>query len=491
MDEKDFLEKPLEEETLTEEESDEEICETEEAPERPDYEQELIKLIKSDLPDEELRERLRDYHENDVADVLDDLTEQGRKRLYRILGKEIVSDIFSYLDDVGTYIEELDSEKAADILEEMDADDAVDVLEELDEEVSNELIQLMNEDSRHAIDLIQSYEEDEVGSRMTTNFVAIPNTLTIKQAMNSLVSQAAENDNISTLYTVDGSGVFYGAIDLKDLIIARQHTPLESLITTSYPYVYAKESISDCIEELKDYSEDSIPVLDNEKHILGVITAQDIVEVVDEELGDDYAKLAGLTEEEELHEPLGASIKKRIPWLITLLFLGLGVSTIASLFEGVISQLTLVVFFQSMILGMSGNVGTQSLAVTIRVIMEEELTGAQKVKLVFKEMSIGLCNGLILAALAFCAIGLYIHFAKGKDFGFAFAISGCIGLALIIAMIISSMVGTAIPLFFHKINVDPAVASGPLISTISDLVAVVTYYGLTWVFLLNILHLAG
>ena len=147
--------------------------------------------------------------------------------------------------------------------------------------------------------------------------------------------------------------------------------------------------------------------------------------------------------------------------------------------------------FQSLILDMAVYVGTQSLAVTIRVLMDESLTGKQKAELVWKEMTIGFSNGLILGTLSFIVIGLYIALFKGKTFMFAYAVSGCIGIALVVAMVISGAVGTCIPLFFKKINVDPAVASGPLITTINDLVAVVTYYGLSWIFLIEMLHLAG
>ena len=449
-------------------------------PERPDYEKELTDILRSNAPDDYIREKFEDYHENDIADILEDLTPEERKKLYRILGDELTSEIFAYVEDVGKYIEEMDAEKAADIIESMDADDAVDVLDELDDGKSEEIFQLMNEDAREDVKLIHSYDEDEIGSRMTTNFIEIQRGSTIRQAMRELVTQAAENDNISTLYVSDTDGTFYGAIDLKDLIVAREYMNLEDLIQTSYPYVYAKENINECIEELKDYSEDSIPVLDNEKHIIGVITSQDIVEVVDEEMGEDYAKLAGLTAEEDLQEPLRESIKKRMPWLIVLLFLGLLVSSVVGIFEKVVAELTLIVCFQSLILDMAGNVGTQSLAVTIRVLMDEDISGKEKLQLIAKEMKIGFCNGTILGILSFICIGIFIAVVKGKGFYFGFAVSGCIGVALLVAMVISSMVGTVIPILFHKIKIDPAVASGPLITTVNDLVAVVTYYGMAW-----------
>lgn len=460
--------------------------------ERPDYEQELIAIIHSKDSPANIKEKLEDYHENDLAAVLEKLTTEDRKKLYQILGVERVSELFAYLDDVEKYINELDVEKAADIIESMDADDAVDVLEELEDEKRKELVGLMDEEARNDIHLIQSYEEEEVGSKMTTNFIMIRHGLTIKQAMRELVSQAADNDNISTIYVCEEDETFYGAIDLKDLIIARDYIDLESLIVTSYPYVYAKERISQCIEELKDYSEDSIPVLNSDRQILGVITAQDIVEVVDDEMGEDYAKLAGLTEEEEMEETLADSVRKRIPWLGILLVLGLFVSTVTGMFENVIDKLPLVVFFQSLILGMSGNVGTQSLAVTIRVLTDEdELTLGQIGSRILKEIRIGLLNGFILGMASFAFIGLYIWLIQGKTISDAYAVSACIGAALLLAMTVSSFTGTIIPILFKKVNVDPAVASGPLISTVNDMVAVVTYYGLAWVFLINLLHLSA
>ena len=464
--------------------------EKERIPERPDYEQELVEIIRSSASDEEIREELEGYHDNDIAGVLEELTPEERERLYRILGVEAVSEVFAYLEeDVEKFINEFDEEQAADILESMDADDAVAVLDELEEDKSTAIKELMDEEALEDIDLIESYEDDEIGSRMTTNFIVIKKDFTVRQAMKALIEQAAENDNILTIYVVNDDETFYGAIDLKELIIARDYVELETLIVTSYPYVYAKESISECIEELKDYSEDSIPVLDNDNHILGVITSWDIVEAVDDEMSEDYAMLAGLTEEEEMQEPLKDSVRKRLPWLIVLLFLGLGVSTVIGLFEPVVAQLTIVVSFQSTILGMAGNVGTQSLAVTIRVLMDEGLTWKQELKLVWKEIKVGFTNGLILGLMSFVLIGLFIYFFKGKSFMFSYAISGCIGASLLLAMVISSFMGTMIPITLKKMKIDPAVASGPLISTINDLVAVVSYYGLTWLLLIQVLQL--
>ena len=382
-------------------------------------------------------------------------------------------------------------QEAAKVLSLMEVDDAVDVLDEVDDATKKQVVDMLPEDAGNDIQMILSYEEDEMGSRMTTNYIAIRRGINIRQAMRELVSQAGENDNIGTVYVLDESDKYYGAIDLKDLIVARENDTLESIINTTYPFVTDHEKIEDCIDELVDYAEDSIPVLSETKELLGVITAQDVVEAVDDEMGEDYAKLAGLTDEEDLRETTKESMKKRLPWLIILLFLGMGVSSVVGAFEAVVAVLPIVMCFQSLILDMAGNVGTQSLAVTIRVLMDENLTGKQKLHLVWKEMKVGFVNGLLLGSLTFVFIGIYIACFKHNAWLQAFLISGCVGVSLMVAMVISSLVGTLIPIFFHKIKIDPAVASGPLITTVNDLVAVVTYYGLAWLFLIQIMQIVS
>ena len=453
--------------------------------------EEIVAVIRSNLDKEKLVEKLDDYHANDIAQSLEYLTKDERLSLYEILGDEWVSEILSYVEEPEQYINELGVEKLADIINEMDSDDAADLLEKVDESVKEKLRLSLDDDVKADIQLINSYDEDEVGSLITNNYICISKTLDIRGAMHELIKQAGDNDNISTIYVVDENGKFSGAIDLKDLIIARQSDTLDSIIIYSYPYFYADEKISDSIEKIKDYAEDSLPVLNHDKEIVGIITAQDVVEAVDDEMGEDYAKLAGLTAEEDLQESTKQSIKKRLPWLVVLLVLGMGVSAVVGAFENVVAILPIVICFQSLILDMAGNVGTQSLAVTIRVLMDEELAPKDKLKLVFKEAKVGFSNGFLLGILAIVFLGLYIFLYKGYDIRHAFLISLCVGVSLLLAMIVSSLVGTLVPLFFKKIKVDPAVASGPLITTVNDLVAVVIYYGLSWVFLIQTMHILG
>ena len=454
---------------------------------------EIAALIRDDLSPKMIQEQLENYHNSDIAKSMEQMDRLGRMRLIRSIEPDKLAGIFKYVEpqEAAAFLKDIDTARAVFILEKIDPDAAADILRELPGSDRSAMIGLLNGALRKKIELLVSFDEDEIGSRMSANFISLDSEMTVGQATRALMDQAKENDNIQMLFVTAENGFFCGTVELRALLIAEKNAAIAPLIQHRFPYVYCSERTEDCIERLKSYSESAIPVLDASNCILGVITLKDLVEAVDDEMSDDYAKLGGLSAEEDLHEPLRASLKKRMPWLLVLLVLGMVVSGVVGAFEKVVSRLTIIMAFQSLILDMAGNVGTQSLAVTIRVLMDESLTGKQKAELVFKEMRIGLCNGGLLGLMSFVLIGLYIFAIKGKTLAFSYAVSACIGVALLLAMLISSAVGTCIPLLFKKIKVDPAVASGPLITTINDLVAVVSYYGLSWLFLIEFFHMAG
>ncbi len=450
--------------------------------------EEILKLLQSDMTDQEIEEKLADYHENDIAEVIPLLTEEERNRLFKILGDERTSTVLSYTDNVDEVIDQLDDKRAADLIELMDSDDAVDVLQELEKEDRESILNLMDEEAAEDAKLILSYDEDEIGSKMTTNYITIKQSDNIKSAMKSLVTQASENDNISTLFMIDNEDHFIGAIDLKDLICARSNDDLDSITKKNYPYLYATQKVAECLNDIKEYSEDIIPVLDESDQLIGVITANDVVEVVDEELNEDYSRFAGLTEAEDLQEPVGQSIKKRLPWLLLLVVLGLGISFFLKGFEAVIAAFPVVVFFQSMILDMAGNAGTQSLAVTIRVLSDEEFNSKKILKLIFKELRVSMINALVLGTISFGFIFMYeiltksvIIEANGFNYQDALTLSFIVFVAVVASMMISGIIGTLIPIFFKKIKIDPAAASGPFITSLNDIVAILCYYGFAMV----------
>ncbi len=455
-----------------------------------DYVNELIQIIESTKLEEEKKQLILQYHESDIADSLQHLTKEQRLKLYHILGKENVSEIFSYLDNVKEYIEELADSTAADIIELMDSDDAVDILEELDEESRKDIVALMEPESVEDIKLINQFEDNQIGNKMTNNFILISKNNTVKSAMKMVISLAAINDNVSIIYVEDEYNHFFGAIDLRDLIIARENDDFISLIKRNYPYFYANEDVSDCLPRLKEYAMESYPILNSRNEIIGAITSDDVIEAVNEEMKDDYAKLGGLTEEENLDESVFLSVKKRLPWLIVLLFLGLLVSSLLSGFETVVAALPVIVFFQSLILDMAGNTGTQSLAVTIRMISDEKTKTKDLFKLCLKEFRIGFLNGLVLSILAFVFVFCFLFLTKqavsSSTYNHLEALkaSGIVSLSLLTAMSICSLIGSIIPILFMKIKIDPAVASGPFITTLNDIFAIVIYYGLAYLLFL-------
>lgn len=450
-----------------------------------DYLQEIEEILSSSLSDKDKKEKLLQYHENDIADVLDKLEPEEQAKLHDILGDEVFGDVILHADDIGDVVENMSAEDAADIIEQMDADDAIDVLEELNEEKREEIVKLMDQEAVDDIKVITQYDENELGSKMTNNFITILNNDTVTSAMKKVIAQAADNDNVSTIFVLDGEDKLYGELELRDLIIARKDTDLSKIIKTNYPYYLATAKVDETLPELKDYSLDSYPIVDEEMHLIGVITLEDIVEVLNDESGDDYVKLAGITEEEDIDESVVKSVTKRIPWLIVLLVLGLIQSISMSGFEAVVAALPIIIFFQTLVLDMAGNAGTQSLAVTIRLIATQEVEKRKIFKAIFKEIRVGMTNGLILASLSFGVVLLYLYIAnKGIRLDTTFEIgdalkgAGIVALALFSAMTLSSFVGTIIPIFFLKIKVDPAVASGPFITTINDVIAMLIYYGL-------------
>lgn len=447
---------------------------------------ELEEIIKSNISPMALKNKLAQYHESDIATAMEDLYPEQRAKIYHVLEAETLADILECSRDIETYFTELSTRRKTEVLSLLEIDTVVELLRRVDKNERSLIIGFMDDESKREVALISSFDEDEIGSKLTTNYISITRDINVRQAMRELVDQAAENDNISVIYVTEENGRFYGAIDLKDLIIARESASLDDLVSLTYPYVYGREEIEECIERLKSFTEDSVPVLDDDNRLIGVITARDVVQVVDDELGEDYAMFAGLTAEEDLKEPVITSLRKRLPWLIILLGLAMVVSSVVGLFENVVSQLTVIVAFQSLILSMAGNVGTQSLGVTIRVLMDEKLSGKQKLGLVFKETKIGFFNGMILGTVSFLLTGLYILFFKGRMPAEAFSISFCIGCALVVSMTASGLSGTTIPLAFKKMDIDPAVASGPLITTLNDLFGVISYYGLAWLLLIKL-----
>ncbi|MBR3864607.1 MAG: magnesium transporter [Clostridia bacterium] len=452
-----------------------------------EFTQDILKIIRENSG-ENLRELLSDYHENDIAETLELLSPQERKKLYNTLSDEVLSEIFAFLENPAPFVEELSNEKVADIIENMASDDAVDLLEELDEDKQRDLIELLDEEVAHDVELINAYSDEEIGSLMTNDFVCVNQNLSVKNAMKKVVNDAGENNNISTIFVTDDDGVYKGAFYLRDLVIARSETPLEKIIIGSFPHVYAFDKIDERLADVKEYAEAILPILDADNKLIGALTSSDIVEAVEEEQTENYAKLAALPE--ETFEKTGTrgiilNAFRRLPWLLILLFLSLFIGAYIGLFESAIIALPILVNFQQLISGMSGNAGTQTLAVTVKLLDDPDLTTKEKVKHVLNEIRIGLIIGLVTGIISAIAISAYAYITSNDpSFLTAINVGGAVGLAMLASSTTSTLTGCIIPITLDKLKIDPATASGPLITTLNDFIAITVYYGIALLILL-------
>ena len=453
------------------------------------YTEQIVALIRQNNNKLELSILLSDYHVNDIADALVLLEDSEREKVYSALSDEQLSDIFAHIENPSEIIEDMPDEKVADIIEEMASDDAIDLLEELDEDKQKGILELLDDETARDVELIAAYDEELIGSMMTNDFVCICQSESVPKTMRKVISDAGEKDNISTIFVTDNDGFYKGAIPLRDLVIARKQTPLEDIIITSFPFVYASDQIKDNLQAIKEYAEPTLPVLDDDNRLIGALTSADLIEAVDEELTEDYAKLAGLSEEalEDAVEKkqIFSGALKRLPWLIVLLILDLFIGAYIGIFEAVVIGLPFLVSFQQLVAGLSGNTGTQTLAMTVQLLADNSVTKKEKSSFLFKEIRVGFLIGLATGIISLILVTLYSYLVNSDLLFITHLKMGLtVGVAMLISASVSAMTGCLIPITLHKLGADPAVASGPLITTLNDLIAITVYYGIALIALL-------
>ena len=440
-----------------------------------DFILEIIELVNNTTDNEILIDELSQYHASDIADAFKMLSDTQLVRLYEILPSELLADIITYIDDKERYLDLMENEDVADILDNMESNDAAEVLEELDIEDVLEINQLVEPETLEDIQLVASYDDDTLGSVMSTDFIEIKDNATVKSAMRIVINSANEVENINVIYVTDEENKYVGIITLRDLIRARSTDPLEDIIKTNYPVLHDYDLLDELDKDILDYELESYAVLNNAGELIGIVNDETLIDLVEEEYREDYAMLAGISEIEDTTEPIYKSIFKRLPWLAFLLIIGLFVSLLTSAFEGVISELSAVVFFQSLILGMAGNTGTQSLAVTISKLNDDE----KKIgKVIRREMLTGFVNGLIIASISFLLVLGFLLLRGTTDIAESLKTGLAVSVSLVISMTIASFLGSFVPYVLSKLKVDPAVASGPFITTVNDIVAIIVYYSL-------------
>ena len=444
------------------------------------------KLLKSNRDD--LNEVIESAYAIDIAIALEDFSDDDLLKFYGKIDDEHMAQILEQMDEdlQQRFVALLPYKRIIALFSYMSNDDIADILGEMPMNRRKDLTRLMKSKDTADIQSLLLYDDDTAGGIMTTEYIAIPADYTIEKTLKKIKEIGPKTEVIDTIFVLDGIKKLVGVADLRDILSAPDDTKLSEIMDDNVISVTPDMDQEEVSRLVAKYDLKAIPVVNRKGALLGIITVDDIIDVLVEEQNEDIMKLGGTNGSEDIDEPVFQSVKKRMPWLLILLVLGMLVSSVVSAFEFVVAALPIVMSFQSLILDMAGNVGTQSLAVTIRALTDDSISVKDKLALLSKEARVGVLNGLILAVFAVAGIGIYIYAAKGHNIHFAFGVSLCIGLALILAMLISSIVGTCIPMFFKRIGVDPAVASGPLITTVNDLVAVVAYYGLVWLLLIKL-----
>lgn len=437
----------------------------------------LLELLTSNEL-ERFREEFLSHHPYDQATFYEKADRETRQLLYQYLSPKEMAAVFEAIelddDDYEDLFKEMNTKYASDLLSYMYADDAVDVLNELNKEQVASYLTIMDKESARQIKDLLHYEEYTAGSIMTTEFVAIPKNSTVRSAMNILRNAAPKAETIYYVFVVDEEQRLSGIVTLRDLIIADEDTLIEGIMNERVVSVSVGEDQEEVARMIKDYDFLALPVVDFQNHLLGIITVDDIIDVLDEEASDDYSKLAAVSDMDTFDKGSFTAAKKRLPWLILLLFLGMLTANLIGRFEATLDQVALLAVFIPLIAGMAGNSGTQALAVAVRGIATGDIEEQSKVRLLFREAGTGIISGVICGIVV---IGL-VYFWQGE-----LLIGLLVGAAIMSSIFVATIAGSFIPLLIHRMKIDPAVASGPFITTLNDLISILIYLGLATAFL--------
>ena len=452
---------------------------------------EIKDKVREDVYDEELLNRLLDgndidqfrdeflaMHNYDQSEYFEDTDDNNRQKYLNSYHLKEVANFFDQLDiddeDYEELFDKINANYASHVLEEMSYDNSVDILNKLSKSKVASLLTLMDKDEANEIKALLHYEEDTAGGIMTTEYISLKSTTPVKEALMHVKEQAPDAETIYVIFAVNEAGQLVGVFSLRDLITAENDSYIEDVMSERVISVNVADDQEDVAQVIRDYDFIAVPVVDYQNHLLGIITIDDILDVMDEEASEDYSRLAGVSDIDSTSDSVIKTASKRLPWLIVLTFLGMITATILGSFEDTLSQVALLAAFIPIISGMSGNSGTQSLAVSVRNISTGEINEQSKFKIALREAGSGFLSGLVCSVVLFLIIVVIYRQPL---------LALIVGGSLTCAMTVGTLVGSMIPLIMNKFKIDPAVASGPFITTINDIVSMLIYFGLATSFM--------
>ncbi|HVW95007.1 MAG TPA: magnesium transporter [Mucilaginibacter sp.] len=412
--------------------------------------------------DAELERVLKEYHASEIALLFERLSQEARERIINILPTETASEVFAEMheeQDPAELLIALDPEKRSEIIGELDYDDATDIISQLDEDDQQEILQEINQEDADNIRALLLYNEDTAGGIMNSEMIKVNINLDKKQALDEVIRQSEEMEEFYIIYVVDDDDTLQGILSVKSILKAKADAKVRDLVVTDFVYVKADLDQEDVAGLISQYNLTAIPVVDDNMKLLGRITVDDIIDVMEQESTEDILKISGVSEDEELSGTWLEAVKSRLPWLVINLGTAFLAASVIRHFSGIEERLPVIVAYMTIIGGMGGNAATQALAVTVRRISLSDLSDRQAYYTVFKEFLVGMING--------AANGLIVF-----SFALFYDANPMLGIVLFLAMtgnlIVAGLSGAGIPLILKRAGIDPAVASSIIITTFTD-----------------------
>ncbi len=419
-----------------------------------------------------IRNILVGNHPADIAQIISNLSDEKDAYVFSLLDADTASDVLVEFDDVTRekLVAELKHERLSEIVDEMDSDDATDLVAELPDDVAQKVLESIDiEDSDEVKELLR-HDEDTAGGIMALEFVSVLDDMTVDDAIREIRKKAEEVDEVYNVYVVDAAGKLVGVLPLKKLILAKSNQKVQNLMNQDVVSVLTDMDQEDVANLFRRYNLVSVPVTDADKHLVGRITVDDVVDVMEEEASEDIQRMAGIADEEEIRETSAFKISfARLPWLL-IAFLGeMGSAVVLNHFEASIQKIFIAALFIPLMMAMGGNSGSQAAIIVVRGLALGELNPKHLFVRLKKELRVSLVTGSVLGTLLFGTVSII-----GGGMSFALLLS----LVLMIVIMNASIVGASVPLILKRFDVDPAIATGPFISTLNDIIGLFIYLGL-------------
>lgn len=412
--------------------------------------------------DADLESVLKEYHASEIAMLFEKLSHEDQERIINVLPTETASEVISEMHEEqapGELLINLDPEKRSEIVEELDYDDATDIISQLDEEDQQEILEDLDQEDAESIRALMKYAEDTAGGLMNTELIKVNINMDKKDALDEIIHQSEEIEEFYTIYVVDDENVLQGILSIKSILRAKADAHVSDLVNRDFVFVKADLDQEDVADLISQYNLTSIPVVDDNMKLLGRITVDDIIDVMEEESTEDILKISGVSEDEELSGSWKDAVKSRLPWLVINLGTAYLAAAVVRHFDDTVQELPILAAYMTIIAGMGGNAATQALAVTVRRISLSDLNDKQAYNAVLKEFLVGMLNG---AANGFIVFFIALFYDANV----------MLGLVLFLAMtgnlIVAGLTGASIPLILKRVGIDPAVASSIIITTFTD-----------------------